>query len=100
VSYQPANGYKHLRSPPVGGLFLLKRFVKKILVRALKLILKAKDLKAIVSADGPNLELRSVAVPVADPVSNAIGFAVTGIAYEEARVPSYSIHRSIGDRVP
>src|SRR6266849_1551437 len=80
--------------------YSIARVVKKVLVTALKVICKAKDLKTIVSTDDPNLQLRAIAVPIANPVANAIGVAVAGIAYEEARVTSHPIHRSIGARVP
>jgi len=65
-----------------------------------EIILKTQDLKTIVSTDDPKLQLRSVAIPFAVPIPIAIGFAVAGIAYEEARVTGHPIHRSIGVRVP
>jgi hypothetical protein len=37
------------------ALLVSKRIFEKVLVSVLKLILKAKDLKAIVSTDGPKL---------------------------------------------
>ena len=82
------------------ALLVSKRIFEKVLVSFLKLILKAKDLKAIVSTDGPKLELRPVSIPCAGPIPIAIGIAIAGIAYEEAWVTSYTIHRSIGIRVP
>lgn len=80
--------------------YLIARVVEKILVATFKVIFKAEDLKTIVSTDDPKLELRPIAIPLADPIPIALGLAVAGIAYEEAGVTRYPIHRSIGGRVP
>ena len=66
------NYFARTERPPSGGLseitiyvlgraasfrrlFVSKRIFEKVMVSVLKVILKAKDLKAIVSTDGPKL---------------------------------------------
>src|SRR5436309_6377560 len=80
--------------------YSIARVVKKVLVTALKVICKAKDLKTIVSTDDPNLQLRAVAVPLAIPVANPIGVAIAGNARVEAWITRHPIHPSISVRVP
>ena len=49
---------------------------------------EAQNLKTIIRADDPNLQLRAVAVSLTNPVANAIGVAVAGNARVEAWVTS------------
>jgi len=80
--------------------YSIARVVEKALVQRFECVGEAQNLKTIIRIDDPNLQLRAVAVPVANPVANSIGVTVAGNARVEAWVTGQPIHRSISDRVP
>src|SRR5439155_24910775 len=68
--------------------YSIARVVEKVLVERFECVGEAQDLKTIIRTDDPNLQLRAVAVPMTDPVANAVGVALDRNPREEAWVTS------------